>query len=209
MSHVGSGGSGGFHAVAMEEPDPCPSRPTMSTWLRDDCLKLWAEPSRVSPRAPDPNEGNARPKPVRGNAGRRAIENGDIVVCANEKTGVQALTHLVDNCPAAPGCGGPVENTDDREGTVGYQVVLNVTEGGVTGHVVDLNTGDNVESLGETVMTAEPYTTASQMVLIGDNGGTHHPKEVPAWREKTYGRDFSRRAEQPHEPSRNPCWGQA
>lgn len=102
------------------------------------------------------------------------------------KGGCQALTHLVDNCPAAPGCCGLVENTDDREGTVVDQAVLNVTVGGVTGHGVDLNTGDNVETLGETVMTAEPYTSADQMLLIGDNAGTHHPKEVPAWREKTY-----------------------
>lgn len=180
-------GSGEVHTVATSELDPCPSRSTVATWLRGDTLKPWTQTSWVIPRDPDFRR-KATPalNLYEGLWDGKKLKAGDVVVCADEKTGVQALKREVDNRPAAPGRGGLVKHTYSREGTVIYQAVLNVTEGGVIGHVVDRNTRANFETLVATVMTAEPCQSAKRVFWIVDNRGTNHPNTIPDWLEQTY-----------------------
>lgn len=78
------------------------------------------------------------------------LKEGDIVVYTDEKTGVQALKRHVENLPAVPGRSGVVEITYERKGTVVFQAVLNLTEGGVIGQVVDRYTRHTFETLVET-----------------------------------------------------------
>lgn len=53
-------------------------------------------------------------------------------------------------------------------------------------HVVDRNTRDNFETLVETGMISEPYTSANRVFWIVDNDGTHHPNTLPEWLKHTY-----------------------
>lgn len=180
-------GTGEVHTEAQEALDPWPSRSTISTWLDESAIKPWTQTSWVTPRDPKFRE---KPTPVLGLYNGiwdgEALPEDTVLVCADEKTGLQALKREVDNRPPGPTRAGRVEATYSLEGTVVYQVALFVHEERVHGHVVDRNTRANFEALVDAVMSMERCQQASQVFWIVDNGPAHHLATFGEWLEATY-----------------------
>ena len=116
----------------------------------------------------------------------KSLGKNDVIICADEKTGLQALKREVANRLAGPGRGQLVETTYSREGTIIYQAGLFVRGGGVQGHVVDRNTRANFEILVEEIMRSPRCEQADRVFWIVDNGGAHHPATFGEWLEEKY-----------------------
>jgi len=118
----------------------------------------------------------------------------DLVLCADEMTGLQALSRCHRSLAPAPRTADPlpgrpgrdedrrarVECEYTRQGTVCYQAFLNVPTGQVYGETVLTNGMETFEqSLGHCL--AQPQFQATERVfLVVDNGSAHHPATSPA-----------------------------
>lgn len=100
---------------------------------------------------------------------------GDVVLCADEKTCIQALRRKFV-IPPTGNHGTLVDSLYTREGTVCYLAALDVFRGTVTGRVVERNGIVPFDSFVDEVMTGERCRSADRVFWIVDNGAAHQPK---------------------------------
>lgn len=103
----------------------------------------------------------------------------DYVICADEKTCIQALGRREQTVPPSRGHGTLVDNEYIRGGTVAYLAALDVRSGRVFGQVVEKTGIDPFDQFVAQVMQHEPYRTADRVFWIVDNGCSHQPKTFP------------------------------
>jgi transposase len=163
--------------------------------LHEDALRPWLFQQWLFPRDPLLLE---KATPVLELYHRRwegqPLGPRDVVLSADEMSGLQALSRIHPALPTAPPGGAPlpgrpgrsvdrrtrVEFEYERHGTVCYQAFLNVFTGKVYGAVHDRNDIETFErTLGHCL--AQPhYAAAERVFLIVDNGSSHHPSTSPA-----------------------------
>ena len=150
------------------------SASTIWRWLHDDAIKPWQTRSWIFPRDPD----------FAGKAGRvldlyARIFNGkrlrpdEYVICADEKSQLQALGRRHETVPAGPGRPALVEFEYERGGTLAYLAAWDVHHANLFDRV-EAKTG--IEPFGrlvEQVMTTEPYASARRVFWVVDNGSSH------------------------------------
>lgn len=153
------------------------SASTIWRWLHDDAIKPWQTRSWIFPRDPcfADKAGRALDLYARIFQGRR-LRPDEYVICADEKTQLQALGRRHDTVPPGPGRPGLVEFDYLRGGTLAYLAAWDVHHAKLFDRV-EQTTG--IIPFGrpvEQVMTVEPYASARKVFWIVDNGSSHAGK---------------------------------
>jgi len=112
-------------------------------------------------------------------AGKR-LRTQDVVLCADELTGLQALSRLHPGLPPAPGRSGRFEFEYRRNGTLCYLAFLDVFTGKVFGETSTTTGIEPFERVLGHCLAQERYRKARRIFLIVDNGCAHHPSTAPA-----------------------------
>jgi len=177
--------SADIHTEAARELDPCPARSTIAAWLRQAAIRPWTVTSWVTPRDPQFKQKAARVCDLyTGMWEDEPLTEGDVIICADEKPGVQARSRR--KTPPGPGKSVRVEHKYDRHGTAVYQAAFIAGSGAVIGHCVNRNTRANFETLVEEVMADPICQNADRVFWIMDNGSAHHPATFKSWLQEKY-----------------------
>jgi transposase len=150
------------------------SASTVRRWLAGDALKPWQHRSWISVRDP---QFAARAAPVldlyAGIWDGRPLGPDDYVICADEKTSIQARCRCHPALPPGKARAMRIEHDYDRGGALAYLAAWDVRRGQVTGRCEATTGIAPFARLAEQVMTTEPYASANRVFWIVDNGSSH------------------------------------
>jgi transposase len=150
------------------------SASTIGRWLAGDALKPWQHRSWISVRDPQFAVRAARVLDLyAGIWDGRLLGAGDYVICADEKTSIQARCRCHPTLAPGKARAMRVEHDYDRGGAVAYLAAWDVHRGRVAGRCEDTTGIAPFARLVEQVMTAEPYASADRVFWITDNGSSH------------------------------------
>ena len=166
-----------LHRLVIERGLTEASASTIWRWLHDDALKPWQQRSWIFVRDPRFAEKAGRVLDLyqRCFEGRR-LRPDEYVICADEKTQLQALGRRHPTLPPAPGQPTRVEFEYERNGTLAYIAAWDVHHANLFDRVEAKNGIEPFGRLVEQVMTAEPYASARTVYWIVDNGSSHAGK---------------------------------
>jgi len=147
---------------------------TIWRWLSEDAIRPWRHRSWIFPRDPE-----FAPKASRvldlyeGVWEDEPLGDGDFVVCADEKTSIQARQRRHPS--KAPGPGTPMryEHEYHREGALAYLAAWDVHRARLHGRCEPRSGIEPFERLVEQVMVLEPYRSAQRVFWVVDNGSSH------------------------------------
>ncbi len=150
------------------------SASTVWRWLHDDALKPWQQRSWIFPRDPRFAEKAGRVLDLyqRRFEGRR-LRPDELVVCADEKSQLQALARRHPTLPPAPRRPGLVEFEYRRRGTLAYLAGWDVHHARLFDRVEERTGIEPFGRLVAQVMATEPYASARTVFWIVDNGSSH------------------------------------
>jgi transposase len=142
--------------------------------LRDDAIRPWLHRSWIFPRDPDfaTKAGRALDLYARVFEGQ-ALGEGEFVVCADEKTSIQARCRCHPTLPPGRARLMRVEHEYERRGALAYLAAYDVHRAQVMGRCEDTTGIVPFGRLVEQVMTSEPYASAERVFWIVDNGSSH------------------------------------
>jgi hypothetical protein len=163
-----------LHRLVIEQGVTDASASTIWRWLHDRSLKPWQQRSWIFPRDLD----------FQGKAGRvvdlyerrfegRLLHPGEYVICADEKSQLQALARRHETVAAAPGRPALVEFEYQRGGTLAYLAAWDVHHARLFGRCEPKTGIEPFGRLVEQVMNTEPYASARRVFWIVDNGSSH------------------------------------
>jgi hypothetical protein len=163
-----------LHRLVLERGLTDASASTIWRWLHDDALKPWQQRSWIFVRDPDFAEKAGRVLNLyqRRFQGRR-LRPDEYVICADEKSQLQALGRKHASLPPVPGRAGRFEFEYRRNGTLAYLAGWDVHHASLFDRV-EAKTG--IEPFGrlvEQVMSVDPYCSARTVFWIVDNGSSH------------------------------------
>lgn len=150
------------------------SASSVRRWLAADAIKPWQHRSWISIRDPDFETKAVRVLDLY--AGRwkgRRLGPNDYVICADEKTSIQARCRCHPTLPPGRARAMRVEHDYERRGAVAYLAAWDVHRGQVIGRCEDSTGIDPFARLVAQVMTSEPYASADRVFWITDNGSSH------------------------------------
>jgi hypothetical protein len=166
-----------LHRLVIERGVTEASASTIWRWLHEDAIKPWQVRSWIFPR--DPNfadrAGRALDLYARVFEGRR-LRPDEYVICADEKTQLQALGRHHDTVAPGPGRPGLVEFDYLRGGTLAYLAAWDVHHANLFDRVEQTTGIAPFGRLVDQVMTVEPYKSARTVFWIVDNGSSHAGK---------------------------------
>jgi hypothetical protein len=176
-----------LHRLVLERGLSRASASTIWRWLHDDALKPWQQRSWIFIRDPQFASKAERVLDLyqRRFEGRR-LRPDEYVICADEKTQLQALGRRHPTLPPQPGRAARVEFEYERNGTLAYLAGWDVHHANLFDRV-EAKTG--IEPFGrlvEQVMTVEPYASAKTVYWIVDNGSSHAGKASIRRTEEAY-----------------------
>jgi hypothetical protein len=163
-----------LHRLVIERAVCEASAPTIARWLAEDAIKPWQHRSWIFPRDPRFLD---KAGPVLDLYERRwegeLLHPGDFVICADEKTQIQARRR--DSPTTAPEADRPqrVEHDYKRGGAVCYLAAWDVHRGRLFGRCEQQTGIVPFGRLVEQVMTSDPYAKARRVFWIVDNGSSH------------------------------------
>jgi transposase len=150
------------------------SASTIGRWLAGDVLKPWQHRSWISVRDPQFAAKAARVLDLyAGIWDGRPLGAKDYVICADEKTSIQARCRCHPTLPPGKARAMRVEHDYDRGGALAYLAAWDVRRGQVAGRCEDTTGIAPFARLVEQVMTSEPYASADRVFWIVDNGSSH------------------------------------
>jgi hypothetical protein len=163
-----------LHRLVVERGLSEASASTIWRWLHDDALKPWQQRSWIFVRDPG----------FAGKAGRvldlyerrfqgRRLRPDEYVVCADEKSQLQALGRRHASLPAASGRAARFEFEYERNGTLAYLAGWDVHHANLFDRVEATTGKEPFDRLVEQVMSVEPYRSARTVFWIVDNGSSH------------------------------------
>jgi hypothetical protein len=142
--------------------------------LTRDAIKPWLHRSWIFPRAPD---FVAKAAVVLDLYARtfegKPLSRREFVICADEKTSIQARCRCHPTLPPGRARLMRVEHEYDRRGAVAYLAAYDVHRAQVFGRTEDSTGIEPFDRLVEQVMTVEPYASARRVFWIVDNGSSH------------------------------------
>ena len=147
---------------------------TIWRWLSSDAIKPWQHRSWIFPRDPDFGAKAAR---VLDLYARRfddtPLRCDEFVICADEKTSIQARIRKHATTPPAPRRAMRVEHEYARGGALAYLAAWDVHRAKVFGRCEDTTGIEPFDRLVEQVMTCQPYASARRVFWVVDNGSSH------------------------------------
>jgi transposase len=150
------------------------SASTVGRWLAADAIRPWRHHSWIFPRDPDFAVKAAGALDLYARIWEGEPLGGDeYVLCADEKTQLQALARCHPDLPPAPGRGRRTEFEYRRGGTLAYLAAYDVHAATVVGRTAPTTGITPFAELVEQVMTTEPYASAARVFWIVDNGSSH------------------------------------
>jgi transposase len=150
------------------------SASTVRRWLADDALKPWQHRSWISARDPQFAAKAARVLDLYAGIWQgRPLGAGDYVICADEKTSIQARCRCHPTLPPGKTRAMRVEHDYERRGALAYLAAWDVRRGQVTGRCEDTTGIAPFARLVAQVMSTEPYASADRVFWITDNGSSH------------------------------------
>src|SRR5829696_2584258 len=165
-----------LHRLVIERAVCDASASTIARWLSNDAIRPWQHRSWIFPRDPRfvDKAGPVLDLYERRWQGER-LHPGDFVICADEKTQIQARRRSYATAAPAPGRsrGQRVEHDYDRGGALCYLAAWDVHGGRLIGRCKAQTAIVPFGRLVEQVMTAEPYARARRVFWIVDNGSSH------------------------------------
>ena len=163
-----------LHRLVIERGVTDASAATIARWLAEDALKPWQHRSWVFPRDPRFIE---RAGPVLDLYQRRwkgrLLHPGEFVICADEKTQIQARQRTYPTAAPTTGRSQRVEHDYDRGGALCYLAAWDVHRGQLTGRCEQQTGIAPFGRLIEQVMSSEPYVRAKRVFWIVDNSTSH------------------------------------
>lgn len=150
---------------------------TIWRWLSADALRPWHHRSWIFPRDPDFEAKAAIVLDLyQGISEARPLRPDEYVICADEKTSLQARIRLHPTQAPAPGQAMRVEHEYQRGGALAYLAAWDVRRAKVFGRCEQTTGIEPFGRLVEQVMTQEPYVSARRVFWIVDNGSSHRGK---------------------------------
>lgn len=157
------------------------STTTVWRWLSEDALKPWRYRSWIFPRDPDFERTAGLVLDLyRGRWQGEPLRPDEHVVCADEKTSIQARARIHPGSPPAPGRAGRVEHEYERRGALAYFAAWDVHRAQVFGRGEPSTGIAPFGRLVEQVMTREPYASARRVFWVVDNGSSHRGARTEA-----------------------------
>ena len=155
------------------------SASTVARWLAADAIKPWQYRSWIAPRAPDfATKATVVLDLYARLFDSRPLGPGDYVLCADEKTSVQARCRCHPSLPPGTARMMRVEHEYDRGGALAYLAAWDVHRGRVFGRCEPTTGIAAFGRLVEQVMTTEPYASARRVFWIVDNGSSHRGQKA-------------------------------
>ena len=153
---------------------PAVSAATVRRWLAEDALKPWQHRSWIFPRDPDFATKAARAVDLyAGVWDGEPLGEGEFVVCADEKTSIQARCRCHPTLPPGTARMMRVEHEYQRMGALAYLAGYDVHRAQVIGRMEPTTGIEPFGRLVTQVMTSEPYASAKRVFWIVDNGSSH------------------------------------
>jgi transposase len=150
------------------------SASTVRRWLAADALKPWQHRSWISVRDPEFATKAARVLDLyAGIWDGRPLGGNDYVICADEKTSIQARCRCHPALPPGKARAMRVEHDYRRGGALAYLAAWDVRRAQVIGRCEPTTGITPFSQLVKQVMTAEPYASADRVFWIVDNGSSH------------------------------------
>ncbi|HET7659726.1 MAG TPA: IS630 family transposase [Oryzihumus sp.] len=150
------------------------SASTVRRWLNGDPLKPWQHRSWISVRDPDFAARAARVLDLYAGIWHGGpLGENDFVICADEKTSIQARCRCHPTLPPGKARAMRVEHDYQRCGALAYLAAWDVHRGRVTGRCEATTGIAPFARLVTQVMTTEPYASADRVFWIVDNGSSH------------------------------------
>ena len=176
-----------LHRLVIERGVTEASASTIWRWLHDRSLKPWQQRSWIFPRDPDfqPKAGRVLDLYAKRFEGRR-LHPGEYVICADEKSQLQALARRHATVPAAAGRPALVEFEYKRGGTLAYLAAWDVHHARIFGRCQPKRVIEAMPARPEKVMSTEPYASAKTVFWIVDNGSSHAGQRSIARLEDAY-----------------------
>src|SRR5262245_3080918 len=150
------------------------SASTIGRWLAGDALKPWQHRSWISVRDPQFAVKAARVLDLyAGTWEGQRLGSNDYVICADEKTSIQARCRCHPTLPPGKARAMRVEHDYRRSGALAYLAAWDVHRGQVIGRCEPTTGIAPFSRLVGQVMAAEPYASADRVFWIVDNGSSH------------------------------------
>jgi hypothetical protein len=147
---------------------------TLWRWLTEDAIRPWSHRSWIFPRDPDFERKASRVLDLyEGRWQGAALSPRDCVVCADEKTSIQARRRRHATLPVAPARPMRVEHEYKRLGAWVYLAAWDVRRARVYGRCQHGGSIAGFDRLVAQVMRQRPYRCAPRVFWIMDNASIH------------------------------------
>jgi transposase len=147
---------------------------TIWRWLSQDAIKPWRHRSWIFPRDPDFAEKAGRVLDLYHREWEgKPLKKADFVICADEKTSIQARIRRHPSLAPSPGDNMRVEHEYERGGSLAYLAALDVHRTMLFGRCEQRSGIEPFDRLVEQVMESQPYRSAKRVFWIVDNGSSH------------------------------------
>lgn len=147
---------------------------TVWRWLSQDAIRPWYRRSWIFPRDPEflPKAGRVLDL-YEGVWHGQVLGEADFVICADEKTSIQARHRRHPTLAPAPGRPMRVEHEYERHGALAYLAAWDVRRAKLFGRCEPQTGIAAFERLVHQVMAQDPYASARRVFWIVDNGSSH------------------------------------
>jgi len=153
---------------------------TLWRWLDADALRPWRHHAWIYPRDPDfAHKAGIVLDLYNGRWRGRRLGPNCYVICADEKTSIQARDRCHPTRPPQPGAAMRVEHEYARRGALACLAALDIFDGKVIGHMAEKTGIASFDTLVRLVMDQEPYASAERVFWVVDNGSSHRPTTFP------------------------------
>ncbi|HET9070776.1 MAG TPA: IS630 family transposase [Acidimicrobiales bacterium] len=150
------------------------SASTVWRTLRADAIRPWFHRMWIFPRDPEFAVKAARALDLYARVFEGvALGADEYVICADEKTSIQARCRCHPTLPPGRARLMRVEHEYERKGAVAYLAAYDVHRAKAMGRTEDTTGIVPFGRLVEQVMTVEPYKSAKRVFWIVDNGSSH------------------------------------
>lgn len=147
---------------------------TVWRWLHEDAIKPWQHRSWIFPRDPQFAQKAGRILDLYQRVWNgKELREDEFVLCADEKTSIQARARRHRTYPAQPGSPIKVEHEYKRGGACAYIAALDVHQGRIFGRCEEKTGIAPFGRLVDEVMAQAPYKEARRVFWIVDNGSSH------------------------------------
>jgi len=147
---------------------------TVWRWLGEDAIRPWQYRSWIFPRDPYFQEKAERVLDLyQGIWEGKPLGPDEYVICADEKTSIQARSRRHAILAPGPAETMRVESEYERKGSLAYLAAWDVRRAKLFGRCEAKSGIKSFDRLVGQIMSQEPYRNAKRVFLIIDNGSSH------------------------------------